>query len=189
MVAIARHPEVLADCVGAQVIQGTPYEYATVQCAMPGCDAVINVLNVSRTSDNPWAALAAPPDLISRACENALEAMQAFGVKRYVALSAVGAGDSHEHLFFVVRWLVRYSNLKVAFEDHGVQERLLFDSTVDYTIARAPMLNDSEPTDVLVSEPGAKMNASISRQAVAQFFLSIVESGANARQVIHISGS
>jgi uncharacterized protein YbjT (DUF2867 family) len=185
--AIVRSPDKISD-LKVEIFQGTPYDCETVACAIVGCDAVVNVLNVSRVSDNPWAKLAAPGDMISRSCANALKAMAEVGVKRYVALSTVGAGDSWKLLPLPVRLVVSHSNLKVAFDDHTVQEGLLAESNTDYTVARAPMLSDKENrSGVLVSKPGEKMGSSISRQSVAEFFVSILENGQHAREVIHIS--
>jgi uncharacterized protein YbjT (DUF2867 family) len=185
--AIVRSPEKISD-LEVEPFQGTPYDYETVARAMLGCDAVVNVLNVSRVSDNPWAKLAAPRDMISKSCANGLKAMAEVGVKRYVALSTVGAGESWKLLPLPVRLVVSHSNLKVAFDDHTVQEGLLAQSNADYTVARAPMLSDKEnQSGVLVTKPGEKMKGSISRQSVAEFFVSILEHGQYAREIIHIS--
>ncbi len=70
-VAIAREPAKLAGS-GATVVAGSPYETETVAEALRGCDAVINTLNVSRTSDFPWAKLRAPVDLISKSARSNL---------------------------------------------------------------------------------------------------------------------
>ncbi len=70
IVAIARNPQKLKDYI-IEIIQGTPYDFATVEKAITGCEAVINTLNVSRKTDNPWAPLAAPKDLISKSASNA----------------------------------------------------------------------------------------------------------------------
>jgi len=72
--AIARNPEKLKD-FEIDIIQGTPYDYETVEKAIVGCDAVVNTLNVSRRSDSPWAPLAAPKDMISKSASNAIKAM------------------------------------------------------------------------------------------------------------------
>jgi len=185
--AIVRSPEKLSG-LAVETFQGTPYDEETVARAVAGCDAVVNVLNVSRVSDNPWARLAAPPDLISRACANALRAMEKAGIKRYVTLSTVGAGESWKLLPLPLRLFVRFSNLKFAFDDHTVQEGLLVRSGADFTVARAPMLTDKENrSGVLVARPGEPMRSSISRQSVADFLVSILESGQYAREIIHIS--
>jgi hypothetical protein len=186
-IAGARDPARLAG-TPAEVIRGTPYDYETVATAIEGCDAVINVLNVSRTSDNPWASLAAPADLISTACANALRAMERSGTTCYLALGTIGASESWAMLPLVVRLMVGHSNLRVAFADHTRQEELLRGSAVAYAVARAPMLND-QPTDgpVRVARPGEKVHSSISRSAVAALFFDILASGRYQRAIVHIS--
>ncbi len=63
--------------------------------AIYGCDAVINTLNVSRKSDNPWASLAAPKDLISKSASNALIAMKDLLLKELTLFDVKDL--SHEH--------------------------------------------------------------------------------------------
>ena len=75
IVAIARAPGKLAS-YPITIIQGTPYEYETVEKAIGGCDAVVNLLGISRRSDNPWARLIAPKDLVSRSAANSIKAMK-----------------------------------------------------------------------------------------------------------------
>ena len=91
--AIARDPAKL-EAYDISITKGTPYDYKTVEKAISGCDAVINTLNVSRKSDNPWAALRAPGDMISQSAIHAIDAMEKTGIKRFVALSTIGAGRS-----------------------------------------------------------------------------------------------
>ena len=79
IVAIARDPDKLKE-YGIEIIQGTPYDYDTMDKALTGCDAVINTLNVSRKSDNPWATLASPKDLISK---SALQCDKGYGKNRH----------------------------------------------------------------------------------------------------------
>ena len=81
--AIARDPEKLKD-FKIEITQGTPYDYDILEKAITGCEAVINTLNVSRKSDNPWASLTAPKDMISKSASNAIKAMEKNGIKRFV---------------------------------------------------------------------------------------------------------
>lgn len=184
--AIARSPEKLAG-LAANIIPGTPYDDETVARAMVGCDAVVNVLNVSRTSDGPWAKLAAPTDMISASCAHVLRAMPAIGCKRYVTLSTVGAGDSWAMMPLPLRWLVQASNLRYAFADHTAEEALLNKADVDHTIARAALLNDKPDAGIRVVKPGEKMRSSISRHTVAAFILKILEQRLHLRETVHIS--
>lgn len=185
--AIARDPAKLPG-TGATIVQGTPYDGPTVERALGGCDAVVNVLNISRRSDNPWAPLAAPKDLISRACAHALRAMERSGARRYLTLSTVGASESWKELPLPLRLFVRASNLRFAFDDHTVEERLLGESAVDYTIVRAPMLTmDERPAGVGVTRPGERMaKGTLRRRSVAELLVALLEGDEHRREVIHV---
>jgi len=139
--AIARDLEKLKD-YQIDITQGTPYDYNTVEKAFSGCEAVINTLNISRKTENPWSRLTAPKDLISRSATNAISAMERAGIKRFIALSTIGAGSSWRKAPLILKLIVSTSNLKYAFRDHGTQESMLKNSDMDYTICRAPMLTN-----------------------------------------------
>jgi uncharacterized protein YbjT (DUF2867 family) len=174
--AIARNPARLKE-YGIDITQGTPYDHAKVEDAITGCDAVINTLNVSRVSDNPWARLSSPQDLISRSAANALRAMQDNGIKRFVALSTIGAGRSWKSTPLILKLIVSTSNLKFAFRDHGRQETMLEESQVEYTICRSPMLSAKRNETGAIATPEGTKPASmvLSRNSAAEFFLDIIE--------------
>lgn len=111
------------------------------------------------------------------------------GIKRFVALSTIGAGTSWKNSPAFFRLFVSVSNLKIAFQDHGRQEELLKNSQLDYTICRAPMLSD-EPNGktVVATKEGEKPESpKLSRHSAANFFISIIENKDYIREVIHIS--
>jgi len=116
----------------AEITEGTPYDYETVEKAITNCETVINTLNVSRKTDNPWAPLAAPADLISRSASNTVKAMEKANIKRFVALSTIGAGRSWKKSPCILKFIVSVSNLRYAFRDHGKQEELLEHSALVY---------------------------------------------------------
>ncbi len=186
--AIVRDPQKLKG-YDVEITEGTPYDYETVKKAMSGCDAVINVLNVSRTSDNFWAPLRSPKDMISASAANAVMAMEKCGVTRFVALGAIGAGRSWKSIPWIMKLAINGSNLKYAFEDHGRQEKILEDSAVDYTVCRAPMLapenNDTGAEATPETKPPASM--SLSRNSAAEFFIRIIENKEYIRQMINLA--
>jgi uncharacterized protein YbjT (DUF2867 family) len=188
--AIARNPEKLKD-YDIEITQGTPYNYNMVEKAIRDCDAVINTLNVSRKSDNPWAPLSAPKDMISRSAENALTAMKKSGITRFIALSTIGAGRSWKQTPLILKMVVSLSNLRFAFRDHGRQEKMLETSSMDYTICRAPMLNsDNIEKEVVPTPEGTKpASTKLSRSSAAAFFIRIIEQDEYIRQVISIANS
>lgn len=186
--AIARNPEKLKDSK-IDITQGTPYDFETVEKAIIGCQAVINTLNVSRKSDNPWSPLAAPKDLISKSASNAVKAMEKAGIKRFVTLGAIGAGRSWKTTPLILKFIVSISNLKFAFLDHGKQEEILENSDLDYTICRAPMLSDkiNETGAIATSEGDKPASMVLSRNSAAEFFLKIIENKEHIRETISLS--
>jgi uncharacterized protein YbjT (DUF2867 family) len=188
--AIARKPEKLKD-YKIDITQGTPYDFETVERALAGCEAVINTLNISRKSDNPWARLVSPVDLISKSAANALSAMKESGIKRFIALSTIGAGSSWKNSPAILKLIVSISNLKYAFRDHGRQEDILQNSSIDYTICRAPMLSIETNTNgtVAVKEGEKLPKMVLSRNSASEFFIKIIEDKAHIREIIHLSNN
>ena len=186
--AIARDPEKLKN-YQIDIIKGTPYDFETVEKAIEGCDAVINTLNISRKSDNPWAALVSPIDLISKSAANAVTAMTKADIKRFIALSTIGAGSSWKSAPGILRFIVSISNLKYAFRDHGKQEEILQNSSVEYTICRAPMLSNEINTKgaVAVREGENPPKMKLSRNSAAEFFIKIIESKEHIREIVNLS--
>lgn len=186
--AIARNPEKLKD-YKVEITQGTPYDYETVEKAIKGCDAVITTLNVSRKSDNPWAPLAAPKDMISKSAANAVKAMKKTGIKRFVALGAIGAGRSWKTAPAILKLIVSMSNLRIAFRDHGRQEEILENANIDYTICRAPMLSAEINNTGAVATPEGQRPANryLSRNSAAEFFIKIIENGEHFRETVSLA--
>lgn len=186
--AIARDPEKLKD-YQIDITQGTPYNFETVEKALSGCESVINTLNISRKSDNPWAGLVSPKDLISISATNAVSAMKVAGIKRYKALSTIGAGSSWKTTPVILKLIVSLSNLKYAFWDHGRQEEILQKSSIDFTICRAPMLSTETNVNgaVAVKEGENPPKMILSRNSAAEYFIKLIENKEHIREIVNIS--
>jgi hypothetical protein len=104
-------------------------------------------------------------------------------------MSTIGAGSSWAKTPFILKMIVSLSNLKYAFLDHGRQEDLLKKSSVDYTICRAPMLNDNPHAAMpLVTKEGEKMaSGKLSRASAAECYLDIIENGKHIRETVHLA--
>lgn len=174
---------------GGKIIQGTPYDLTIINSAMKNVEAVICTLNISRTSDNPWAKLRAPKDLISRSINNVLFSMRENNVNRIISLSALGAGESKKNMPFIFNFIVSVSNLKYAFQEHTRQEILLAGSDTEWTVIRLPMLSNEEgESEILVNNNnGVKLNKNINRASVAKFILTILNSKEYFKKIIGIS--
>jgi uncharacterized protein YbjT (DUF2867 family) len=188
--AIGRDPEKLKD-YQIDITQGTPYDFETVENALSGCEAVINTLNISRKSDNPWAGLVSPKDLISKSATNTVTAMKKAGITRFIALSTIRAGSSWRTTPAILKFIVSISNLKYAFSDHGKQEEILQNSSIEYTICRAPMLSTEINTKgaVAVKEGENPPKMVLSRNSAAEFFIKIIENKEHIREIVNLSNN
>ncbi|MEI7724678.1 MAG: NAD(P)H-binding protein [Bacteroidota bacterium] len=164
-------------------IEGLPTDEQLLTRALQGMDAVVVSLNINRTSDNPFAKVVSPLTLISDSVKALIPAMEKNHVKRIITVSASGVGDSWNHMFLVVRWLIRYSNIWKAYEDHDRQEQIVRQSGLDWTIVRPVMLNDKD-SDEYTAVVGKPTGGSISRKAVAKFILDSLESEKYVKDVV-----
>lgn len=186
--AIVRDPSRFVG-INAKMIKGTPYDKEVVKAAMNNCDVIINTLNISRTSDSPWAKLRAPKDLLSRSIQNVLESMEENNPKRIIVLSALGAGESRKKMPFIFNLLVSFSNLKYAFKDHTRQEVLLANSSSNWTVVRMPMLTETAgEKEILVNmNDDTRLKSKINRESVARFVLNILEDKKYYKSIVAIS--
>ncbi len=141
--------------------------------SMEGCEAVISVLNISRTSDFPWAPVRSPHDLLSKTMSNVIAVANDLGIKRVSICSAWGANESLNDIPFWFKAMIRFSNIGVAFKDHERQENLLKDSELDWTIVRPVGLSNSSAKEEIQEsyDNQPKPNLLISRKSTANFLL------------------
>ena len=145
--------------------------------AVTSMDAVIQVLGVG-LGDLFW-----PVHLFSDATRILVAAMQAQGVKGLISVTGFGAGDSRASInclqllpfqFFFGR----------AYDDKDVQERLIKNSALDWTIARPGVLTNGSRTGryKVLKEPSQWRNGTISRADVADFLVQQIEDRTYVRQ-------
>lgn len=150
------------------VVGGDASDGARLAEVVPGHDAVLFAVGApgrdrSRIRARSTAAL--------------VPAMRNAGVRRLIALSSFGIGETRQHLPWFLRYAVVPLLLHGAFADHEEQEGLVRDSGLDWTLVRPAHLNDGaergklriafDPTDRSVSP-------NVSRADVAAFMLAQV---------------
>ncbi|VVC84653.1 NAD(P)H-binding protein [Sideroxydans sp. CL21] len=171
------------------VVEGSPMNADDVRKAIAGCDAVVSALNNNRTSDNPWARRLSPSLFMTQSIRTCLAAMKEMDMRRIVVLSSVGVNDSFDDAVFVMRWLIRNTNLQYTFQDHDAQESELRRSGMDWTAVRAALLNNGKRLKTLVesyyNEP--KPALTISRLHTARFLIDCLNDPATFRKAPTIS--
>ena len=181
--AIRINPELV------KVYEGTPLNKFTLADAMKGCDAILSALNISRLSDFPWSKLRTSKDFLSESMRHILEVARENKVKRIIITTAWGVSETYNDIPFWFRWLIRNSNIRYPYYDHGKQEQLLQSSNMDWTIVRPVGLADStKAREVKVTfDNRPKPSLTITRRNVALFMLDALEKNLYQRQCPVIS--
>ncbi|MEM9555671.1 MAG: NAD(P)H-binding protein [Acidobacteriota bacterium] len=163
--------EVLAD----------PAQDPSLEHALEGRDAVLSALGIRRkVPQNPWSALASPPDLTTRVAERLVRAMPTHGVRRLVTISAAGVGASLRRTNGPMRWLIGHSNLGPAYRDLAGMEAVLAASDLDWLAVRpvtlTPPMLAAGPTGRARIVDRYGLLARIGRADVAAWMLDAVAS-------------
>ena len=151
-------------------VRGNALRNSDVTAAVTGMDTVIQVLGVG------LGDLFLPVHLFSDATRILLAAMQTQGVKRLICVTGFGAGDSRASINCLQLLPFRFFFGR-AYDDKDVQERLIKDSALDWTIARPGVLTNGSLTGryKALKEPSQWRNGTISRADVADFLVRQIE--------------
>lgn len=155
---------------GVAVMRGDPLDAAFVARAIAGHDHVASGLGLRRRNPtNPWSPLISPPDFCSQTARHIVVGMRAAGVRRVVAISAAGVGDSAARMNWLMRFLVARSNVGVAYRDLAVMEQVYADSGLDWQTPRPTRLSDGPASGRVIETDAFPMSAAISRADVAAY--------------------
>ena len=157
-------------------VSGDALEGRDVDAALDGVDVVVQALGV------PMRDLFGPVELFSRSTAILVPAMEARGVKRLISVTGFGAGDSRASISCLQR-LPFQIVFGRAYDDKSRQERLIKESTLDWTIARPGVLTNGPKTGRyrVLTDPAQWRNGIISRANVADFLVRQVEARDHVR--------
>jgi uncharacterized protein YbjT (DUF2867 family) len=129
------------------------------------------------------------PTYFSKGTRNVIDAMRASGVKRLAVLSALGTGESRKLAGFLVDKLLISWILKVPFEDHERQEKLVRESGLEWIIARPSRLTNGPARRKYVKQPDVvPVPGSISRADVADFLVEATETDRWVGKAVQLGG-
>lgn len=152
-------------------IRGDALDRRDIAAALDAIDVVIQALGVSSLGD-----LFRPVSLFSDAARLLVSAMEGRPVKRLISVTGFGAGDSRASISCLQRlpFLMVFGR---AYADKSVQEQLIKDSSLDWTIARPGVLTNGRRTGRyrILDEPSQWRNGIISRADVADFLVRQIE--------------
>ena len=173
--ALVRDPAKVTPRDGLTLVAGTPTDAAALTAAADGTDAILVALNNPRKSDAPWAKPITTDKILTQVAQNII----ALGGKRVVFLSAAGVGDSFDAAPWIMRFMIKKTNLGYAYADHNSAEQAFRASDADWTLVRAMGLSNSVKEKALVvgTATTPKPGMMVRRSAVAGFMLSAAENG------------
>lgn len=161
--ALARDPAKLAAWQDKiRIITGNVLEVQDVAKALEQAEGVICALGT--TGNNP-------KDVVSKGTQNIISAMQAQGIRRLIAVTSLGAGDSKDQVPLAFKILMN-TVLKNVMADKDMQESLLRASGLEWTIVRPGGLTNGPRTGHYKTGTDKSIKAGqVSRADVADFIL------------------
>jgi uncharacterized protein YbjT (DUF2867 family) len=164
--AFARNPFALGvQHPNLKPAKGDITDLLSVDAAVAGQDAVLSALGVRKWLKNT---------ILSDGTRNILDCMTRHGVRRFICETSLGVGDSKDDLGKAFTWIFLPVMLKSAFEDKEIQERVIRESNLDWTIVRPAYLENGPLTgnyQVWTGRKPAGVTNRISRADVAHFML------------------
>lgn len=183
--AVARGHRITAQTRGAarltetesvSVIVGSPTDEAFLRGHVAGHDAVVLCTGIDRTGRTT---------LFSDTARAVVAAMTAAGVRRLVAVTGIGAGDSRGHGGWLYNRVIFPLFTRDRYADKDRQEAIIEASGLDWTIVRpAPFAAraGSGPLQIHTDIPEGLQLRSITRTEVARFILDSLEQASFIRE-------
>jgi len=149
-----------------EMMRGNALKTEDVKAALVGMDVVIQTLGVG------LGELFRPVHLFSNATRVLIAAMKRQDIKRLICVTGFGAGDSRASISCLQR-LPFQIVFGRAYDDKSLQEQLIKESELDWTIARPGVLTSGPRTGQyqILSESSQWRNGIISRADVAEFLV------------------
>lgn len=154
----------------AKVLRGELTNETFLREAVRGADAVLSALGLRIGGLMPWNK-PEQADFLERSTTALVAAMKAEGVKRVLAISAGGVGDSFEVMPGIMKFMIRNTALKHAYPALAKMEHAFLSSGLEVCIARPSGLTDGPLTGQVKVARGYAGRATISRADVAAWML------------------
>jgi uncharacterized protein YbjT (DUF2867 family) len=161
-----------------QVVEGDVTDPAACLPAVKDADAVVVVLGAGGRGGVREAGTRA-----------VVEAMQQAGGGRLVCQSSLGVGSSRPNLNLWWKYVMFGVLLRAAYADHVLQEKVVEQSGLDWTIVRPSAFTDESPGPVRHGFGGSEtgLRLKIARADVAAFLLAQVDDETYLRRAVSIS--
>ncbi len=179
--AAVRKPDAAALPAGVKLAKADVTDPASLGTLVAGQDAVISSLG-SKLSRKPTT-------LLSGGTTHVVAAMRSAGVRRFVCITGIGAGDSKGHGGFLYDRIIQPLLLSEVYKDKTRQEAVVEQSGLDWTIVRPALLTNGPHTGafrVLTDLTGVTAGK-VSRADVAAYIIENLAAQATYHSTVLLS--
>jgi putative NADH-flavin reductase len=150
-----------------EIYSGNALHSEEITEALDGIDVVIQALGVKINE------LFKPINIFSESTKILISAMEHKGIKRLITVTGFGAGDSRKAISCLQQLPFQFL-LGRAYADKDIQERIIKESQLEWTIIRPGVLTNGKFSGKykVLTEPFEWRNGIISRADVAHFIVS-----------------
>ena len=164
------------------LLSGDARDPVRVADALSGCDVALSAIGVKSMRGNAR--------LFSDSIGVLIAAMKAQRLRRLVAVTGIGAGDTRGKGGFLYDWVIFPLLLGAIYADKNREEKLIRESNLDWTIVRPGILTNAKPKGLISAHTQREdyRMGRISRADVATFICDTIENGTHIREAPLIIG-
>lgn len=180
--ALVRNPGAMEDEInlGLKTFTGTPMNAQDVRSIFQQStpDVIIVTLSAPRAADSPFAAVVSPLRLMADSVANIVTVRKDFKASKIVIMQAFGVGESWVNMHYVMRLLMKKSNMIYQYDDHNLVASEIEATGETYVLVRPSRLVDGEAKETKEYPDhgkGVPVLATITRGSVARFLVEAAE--------------
>ncbi|MCP4197413.1 MAG: NAD(P)H-binding protein [Proteobacteria bacterium] len=159
----ARNPaKCTIDNPNLRIVKGELTDVEAMKTGLEGCD--ISVFTAGVMSKKPTT-------VISDGVKKAIEATEAANVKRFIAVTSLGLGDTWKQALWAFRKMIVPLFIKGSFEDKQREEQHIMNSNLDWIIIRPARLLNTPPKRNYRFGMDPDIRGRVSRDDVAHFMM------------------
>ena len=172
-----------------RVFEGDATSSIDLENAVQDSKIIISTLNVMRKNLFPWSNITNDKNTISKSSKNIIEISKRKKIKHLISVSAWGVNESLDQIPIWFKLLIKNSNLKYPYIDHGKSEKLLVNSNLNWTILRPSALVNFLNNHQVKESISLKNKPSliISRKSLAKFIINIVDKKNYYNKIVTVS--
>ena len=166
--AFARNPQTIESHAQLKAVTGDVFDASAVDRAIAGHDAVLSALG-----GRPWRR----SEVCSRAIGNITSAMSRHGLRRIIAISTFGAGETRAHVGWLARNVLFGLVLRTEVADKEAMEKVLAATDLEWVVVRIGILSGDTPDGQwrAADDGSIRGMGKIARADVAAFMLAQLE--------------